>query len=100
MYDIHVHSLPLVSVPLLCVCVCERERERDSLSLTVSHTPQTHRFTHFHVEMGRIRVGSHQRFHGFDITLYRGLNQRRVTVLVLGGGEIEEERLVYRVLCV
>jgi hypothetical protein len=53
--------------------------------------------------MGRIRVGSHQRFHGFDITFHRGLNQCSPIVEppVLGGGEIEEERLVYRgTLCV
>ena len=58
--------------------------------------------------MGRIGIGCHQRFYGFDKTILRYIHQRRRLVLVLGGverggedggwGRIEEERLVYRVL--
>ena len=83
------------------------------LSLPISNTPQTHpsriqpyTCTHFHVEMGRIRVGSHQRFYGINKTICRRIHQCRAIAGALGGGEgrmggwrrIEEERLVHRVL--
>ena len=89
-----------LSVSTVYVCVSER----NSLYLSLIH----HRHTvlghsHFHVEMSRIRVGSHQRFYGFDRTISRCPYQRRHIVGGLGDGEgrmgdgggEEEERLVY-----
>ena len=67
---------------LAYVCVCER----DSLYLSLTH----HRhavlgYSHFYVEMSRIRVGCHQRFYGFDKTLMHCSYQRRLLVVALGG---------------
>ena len=73
-----------LSVSTVYVCVSER----NSLYLSLTHHRHTVLgYTHFNVQMGRIRVGSHQRFYGFDKTPHRCIYQRRVIAALLGGGE-------------
>ena len=52
--------------------------ERDFLYLSLTHHRHTVLgYTHPKVDVGRIRVGSHQRFYDFDITIIRCNYQRR-----------------------
>ena len=55
---------------------------------TLHHRHTVLGYTHSHVQMGRIRVRSHQCFYGFDKTPLRCKYQRRPIVgAALGGGE-------------
>ena len=72
------------------------------------HTHTLLGYTHFHVQMGRVRIRCHQRFYGFDRTTHRCSHQRRHLAVALGGEGvdgwgmvgIEERLLVYIVYCV
>ena len=74
------------SLSVSTVYVCVSERNSLYLSL-IHHKHNVLGYTHCHVEMGRIRVRSHQRFYGFDMTSHHCTIQRHHIVLALGGGE-------------
>ena len=66
-----------------CVCVMGKRGGKGTIESSI-HGKEC--YTHFHVEMGPSRIGSHQRFYGFEMTILRCLHQRRHIVAAFLGG--------------